>query len=92
MERRLEISSFRNIGFEEGKPSKEGLILNHSLTKGSLGDLVILIGANNSGKSNVLDALLAYGDKRISDRDVTDLYMEELVHALMVAQKAQKRR
>lgn len=77
MERRLEISSFRNIGFEEGKPSKEGLILNHSLTKGSLGDLVILIGANNSGKSNVLDALLAYGDKRISDRDVTDLYMED---------------
>lgn len=64
MERRLQISSFRNIGFENGKPSHEGLILNHTLTKGSIGDLVILIGANNSGKSNVLDALLAYRDKK----------------------------
>ncbi|MCI6215476.1 MAG: AAA family ATPase [Mollicutes bacterium] len=77
MERRLQITAFRNIGFQDGKPEKEGLILNHTLTKGSLGDLVILIGANNSGKSNVLDALLAYKDKRISDRDVTDLYMED---------------
>lgn len=77
MERKLSISAFRNLGFENGKPSKEGLVLNHSLKKGSLGDLVILIGANNSGKSNVLDALIAYKNKRLFDRDVTDIYMDE---------------
>ena len=77
MERRLSISAFRNIGFENGKPSKEGLILNHTLEKGKMGDLVILIGANNSGKSNVLDALVAYKNKRLAERDITDLYMEE---------------
>ena len=63
MERKLSISAFRNIGFENEKPSKEGLVLNHSLAKGNLGDLVILIGANNSGKSNVLDAIVAYKNK-----------------------------
>ncbi len=77
MERRLEISAFRNIGFKDGKPGKEGLILNHGLNKGNLGDLVVLIGANNSGKSNVLDALIAYGNKKITDRDITDLFMED---------------
>lgn len=77
MERRLSISAFRNIGFENGKPSKESLILNHTLEKGKMGDLVILIGANNSGKSNVLDALVAYKNKRLAERDITDLYMEE---------------
>ncbi len=77
MERRLCISSYRNIGFENGKPSQETLTLNHTLEKGKMGDLVILIGANNSGKSNVLDALLAYKNKSLTDRDVTDLYLEE---------------
>lgn len=77
MERRLEISAFRNIGFKDGKPKKEGIILNHTLEKGNLGDLVILVGANNSGKSNVLDAIIAYRDRTIKDRDITDLYMED---------------
>lgn len=52
MERKLVINAFRNIGFKDGKPSNEGLIINHSLEKGKMGDLVILVGANNSGKSN----------------------------------------
>ena len=77
MERRLQISAFRNIGFCDEKPSKEGLVLNHSLEKGKMGDLVILIGANNSGKSNVLGALSAYKSKNITERDLTDLFMEE---------------
>lgn len=75
MERRLQISAFRNIGFSNDKPSVEGLVLNHSIIKGEMGDLVILIGPNNAGKSNVLDALVAYGNKKITSRDITDLYM-----------------
>ena len=77
MERKLQISAFRNIGFDNESPSQEGLVLNHSLEKGKMGDLVILIGANNSGKSNVLDALKDYGDIRIRDKDVTDLFLDE---------------
>lgn len=77
MERRLEISAFRNIGFKDGKPKKEGIILNHTLEKGNLGDLVILVGANNSGKSNVLDAIIAYKKKKIEKRDFTDFLMND---------------
>lgn len=77
MERRLQISAFRNIGFSNDKRSLEGLVLNHSIIKGEMGDLVILIGPNNSGKSNVLDALVAYGNKKITSRDITDLYMDD---------------
>lgn len=74
MERVLEIEKFRNLGIDK----KEKLIINKSLEKGKMGDLVILIGANNSGKSNVLDALLAFGNNGIKDRDVTTLsYKDE---------------
>lgn len=77
MERRLQISAFRNIGFSNDKPSLEGLVINRSIIKGEMGGLVILIGPNNSGKSNVLDALVAYGNKKITPRDTTDLYMDD---------------
>ena len=77
MERSLRIESYRNIGFKDEKPHRERLVLNNSLNKGELGDLVILIGANNSGKSNVLSALETFGNSHIQERDVTDLYMEE---------------
>ena len=72
-ERSLRIEAFRNIGFKDGKPWHERLVLNNSLKKGELGDLLILIGANNSGKSNVLDALDIFGNDNISERDVTNL-------------------
>ena len=72
-ERSLRIEAFRNIGFKDSKPWHERLVLNNSLKKGELGDLLILIGANNSGKSNVLDALDIFGNDELSERDVTDL-------------------
>ena len=75
-ERSLRIEAFRNIGFKDGKPRRERLVLNGSLKKGELGNLLIVIGANNSGKSNVLDALRVLGDKQISERDVTDLQFD----------------
>lgn len=79
MERSLRIEHFRNIGFKNqpNKPTYERLVLNHSLHKGELGDLVILIGANNSGKSNILDALNIIANGNIAEHDITDLYMED---------------
>ena len=77
MERALRIESYRNIGFKDEKPQRERLVINNSLKKGELGDLIILIGANNSGKSNVLDALETFGNRQIQERDITDLYMDE---------------
>ena len=77
MERALRIEAYRNIGFKDKKPYGERLVLNNSLKRGELGDLIILIGANNSGKSNVLSALETFSNKQIQTRDVTDLYLEE---------------
>ena len=56
MERVLEYEKYRNLGLK----NKERLVLNKSLEKGKMGNLVIVVGANNSGKSNVLDGLLAF--------------------------------
>ena len=69
MERILKISKFRNIGLE--KP--ETIVINHSVKKDEIGELVILIGPNNAGKSNVLDALKSVAAGTLSDRDVTTL-------------------
>lgn len=81
MERALRFEAFRNIGFErendELKPKSERFVLSNSLNKGEIGNLVIVIGANNSGKSNVLDGLNIYGQNSISERDITDLSFDE---------------
>lgn len=77
MEKALRIEAFRNIGFKNKKPNTERLVLSHSLKKNEIGDLIILIGANNSGKTNVLEALDIYSNSEISTRDVSDLFMEE---------------
>lgn len=62
-ERKLGIANFRNIGINE----EAELELNSNLVQG--GDLIILCGENNIGKSNVLDAIKAFGDRQISDND-----------------------
>lgn len=81
MERALRFEAFRNIDFEkendELKPKSERFVLSNSLNKGEIGNLVILIGANNSGKSNVLEGLNIYGQNAISERDITDLSFDE---------------
>lgn len=74
MKRVLRINKFRNIGLK----GTEELVLNSSMKKGEMGNLIIVVGANNSGKSNVLDAITCFGDKRLERRDVTTLsYVEE---------------
>lgn len=69
MQRILELTKFRNLGFE--KP--ETLVINNSIAKGEIGGVVTLIGQNNAGKSNVLKALAKFGSGELDDRDVTSL-------------------
>ena len=55
MSRRLvKIKNFRNIVSKDGE---QILYLNNSLDKDKIGELIILVGENNVGKSNVLDAV-----------------------------------
>lgn len=88
MQRILTLSKFRNLGLEE--PTT--LILNHSIKKGEIGSLVILIGPNNSGKSNVIDALNAISLKNVGRRDVTTLSFanEDLVPEVKLGIRNQK--
>jgi AAA15 family ATPase/GTPase len=68
MQRYFEIKNFRNIGLSE--PQK--LILNSSLNQNELGNVIYIVGPNNSGKSNVLDALEKFGMNQITKNDVPD--------------------
>lgn len=66
IERIVKIKNFRNIG--NGEYCK--LELNAINTKEQkMGGLVTLIGANNSGKSNILDALLFLSNKKLLETD-----------------------
>ncbi|RDU62844.1 hypothetical protein CQA53_09050 [Helicobacter didelphidarum] len=59
----LEISNFRNIGIStrdkdyNEKQQPQTLLLNTNLEADSMGGLVLIIGENNTGKSNVSKAL-----------------------------------
>ena len=70
MERALEFEKFRNMGFNN---KNEKLVLNYSLEKGKMGNLIIVVGANNSGKSNVLDALTEFSKRKLTNKDLTTL-------------------
>jgi AAA15 family ATPase/GTPase len=76
--RRLVIKNFRNLApfcsgtADDRNEDKEFLTLNRSLERDELGGIVTLIGVNNSGKSNVLDALEVYGCRMFSKEDYTD--------------------
>lgn len=64
--------NFRNIGLDR----EEELLLNnyYENSKNKFGDLIILIGANNTGKSNVLDGLEKFANCKIDLlRDKTNL-------------------
>ena len=50
----------------------------YSLEKGKIGNLVILVGANNSGKSNLLAALKSFKEEKITERDLTTLSYDEV--------------
>jgi predicted ATP-dependent endonuclease of OLD family len=73
--RYFKLTNFRNIGLHGNTDNI--IVINNCLERGKMGGLVELIGANNSGKSNVLDAILEYGNNTLSDRDVTTLSFNE---------------
>ncbi len=69
MKRYVEFSKYRNLGFDF--PDK--IVLNKTMEKGKMGDLIIVIGENNAGKSNVLDAICNVGKKLTNKNDITRL-------------------
>lgn len=74
MQRSIRFSNFRNLGLEKD----DYLVLNGDYQKGKAGNLVILIGSNNSGKSNVLDGIRKVcNDDALQTRDITNLYLDE---------------
>ncbi len=64
----LKLHQFRNLG----KNLPTGLLLNSSFEKH--GGLVILVGENNVGKSNVLEALKAFNDTDIKFCNENDYF------------------
>lgn len=56
-QRFLKIKNFKNIGITKEEEQWERLYLNNSLDKDKIGELIILIGENNVGKSNILDSI-----------------------------------
>ena len=76
--RTLVISNFRNLGpfcsgkGKENNDDREFLKINRSLEPDYLGGLVLLIGVNNCGKTNVLDALEKYKTHNFTESDYTD--------------------
>uniref|UniRef100_UPI000EADBB8F AAA family ATPase n=1 Tax=Helicobacter pylori TaxID=210 RepID=UPI000EADBB8F len=64
----LKMHQFRNLG----KNLPTGLLLNSSFEKH--GELVILVGENNVGKSNILEALKAFNDTGIKLCNENDDY------------------
>ncbi|MGL2767946.1 AAA family ATPase [Helicobacter pylori] len=64
----LKLHQFRNLG----KKSPTGLLLNSSFEKH--GELVILVGENNVGKSNILEALKAFNDTDIKFCNENDYF------------------
>ena len=77
-QRRLVIRNFRNLGpfctsdKAESNEDKAFVKINRSLDIDVLGGIIQLIGVNNSGKSNVLDAFECYETKEFKDSDYTD--------------------
>ena len=83
--RKLVIKNFRNLapfctGTEkDSNKDKEFLTINRSLEGEELGGIVTLIGVNNSGKTNVLDALVSFGYQEYDEDDYTDfLYTDKI--------------
>ena len=74
--RSLVISDFRNLGVSALRRSRDErtvLKINRSLRKDELGGLVIILGGNNCGKTNVLDAVVRYPKQEFDpEKDRTD--------------------
>lgn len=56
---------YRNVGVGED----ETLVVNRSSKEGERGDLVIIVGPNNSGKSNIIDGIVACANSNYDAKD-----------------------
>ena len=74
MERSLLIRAYRNIGIKKGTPHEVKFLLNRGTDLENLGDLTILLGPNNSGKTNFLEALNSFGNGGITQRDIPEYF------------------
>ena len=72
MKRSIVLRNYRNFGLNSG----EEYFINRSMNEGQWGDLVILIGPNNSGKSNILSAISSLSSKKLVSNDITDFESE----------------
>ena len=74
----LEISNFKNIGVSEldresnEKLNSQKLYLNANYSEDAMGGLVLLVGENNTGKSNIIKALkeFSYEDTLKAANDI----------------------
>ena len=67
IERFIDITNFRSIGINETTKVELNYVKSPS---DKMGGLITLIGENNSGKSNFLEAIRAFGDKKFYPNDV----------------------
>ena len=63
--RTIKFENFRNLGIKEGTSLKLG-----STDSENIGGLIVLLGGNNEGKSNVLAGLEALGRQKLGEDDV----------------------
>lgn len=76
--RTLVIKNYRNFApfcagtKDDSDNLKEFLELNRGLSEDELGGLVVLISANNCGKTNLLNALEKYNSQEFTEDDFTD--------------------
>ena len=61
------IENFKNIGVYNINQNK--LLLNTSIEQDKLGNLIIIIGQNNSGKTNILESLWKWHSRDIEESD-----------------------
>ncbi|MBN0970661.1 AAA family ATPase [Mycoplasma phocoeninasale] len=73
MKRLFKIKKFRNIGIKD----EQEIILNNFRDKNDIGNLVIIVGPNNSGKSNILDALYEWKSNNFLEEDINNFAYEE---------------
>ncbi len=70
--RKIRVRNFRNFGITDTE-----MTLNRSIDKGRLGGVIFIVGPNNCGKTNILDAICHLGDPVFQDSDYPSFPLEE---------------
>ncbi len=70
--RKIRIRNFRNFGTVDTE-----MTLNRSIDKDRLGGVIFVVGPNNCGKSNILDAICHIGNPVFEDGDYPSFPLEE---------------